>query len=729
MILLSLFLVFFLIGDAYNRYQFIHLSTAVSTADPAASVTGAMASGSQLRQLILPLSCIDGKWWLIHTEKFLTSPVWRIRESTQDNAPEGREVYWSSGPIWFLGAITRVVQAITGQPLNQAIETAIFFIAPLSFVFMVAVLLPVALRQFGRLAAFGQITFLTTSLGFFQYIRVGENDHHGYVAFFSLCSVSALVAGVLRWRGLSESPTRLDFGSQTDRFWFALSGLSGATALWVSSATHIPVLFGCGVAGLLMAWQSRRHATEPLPWRTWGLYGCGGSLAFYLLEYFPGHMGWRLEVNHPFWAFAWLGGGEILHRISRQFATPRPPWRWSDTLLVAAALFAAVLPIAAIVLRSEQVFWVSDKFLFLLHETYIDEFKSLPATLKDPTGRTLAIINLSWLVVLLLAAGFFLIQKRLSLILRNALVLSLAPALVMQMLAFHQIRWGGIATALWSVVVLTVLFIGSSKRSGLFVPKWASVGFCSLGLLLCLFHPLLTFVSAGLILTQSEEEKKVTPGDMGPAILARDVAHRLVTYQPERRPVILSGPSVSTELAYYGGCRMIGTLYWENMPGLKKAARMFSAATDAELFGLLQAGAVTHIVVFSWDDFADQYLSLLSKAEGRPKPLTSALADIVHETRPPPQWLRQLPYRIPAAFGMPDAWAHLYEIVPEQSKNDWLFHRGMALVEDAKYRQSKAVFQELAILDPNDARARDALVELEEVINQLPANKIPRSSP
>ena len=52
--------------------------------------------------------------------------------------------------------------------------------------------------------------------------------------------------------------------------------------------------------------------SDPGLFRFWGLVGGGASVAVWLLEYFPNHLGLRLEVNHPLYAAAWIGGGEVL---------------------------------------------------------------------------------------------------------------------------------------------------------------------------------------------------------------------------------------------------------------------------------------------------------------------------------------------------------------------------------------------------------------------------------
>ena len=88
-------------------------------------------------------------------------------------------------------------------------------------------------------------------------------------------------------------------------------------SVWISAATQVPILIGIG-AGVLVAGRIGRGATpagsciEPGLLRTWSRVGAAVSVLAYLIEYFPSHLGWRLEVNHPLYALAWLGGGELL---------------------------------------------------------------------------------------------------------------------------------------------------------------------------------------------------------------------------------------------------------------------------------------------------------------------------------------------------------------------------------------------------------------------------------
>ena len=143
----------------------------------------------------------------------------------------------------------------------------------------------------------------------------------------------------------------------------------------------LPILAGTGLGILacrLLPNPDPGTQQAPGTWFLWGLSGCLASIGFYLLEYFPSHMGWRLEVNHPLYAVAWLGGGWILD----QAAAWRPPGRFpargfGGFLRMLLALVACAAPLAAILYAGDRVYWVSDKFLLSLHKEYILEFQSL----------------------------------------------------------------------------------------------------------------------------------------------------------------------------------------------------------------------------------------------------------------------------------------------------------------------------------------------------------------
>jgi hypothetical protein len=109
-------------------------------------------------------------------------------------------------------------------------------------------------------------------------------------------------------------------------------------------------------------------------WRLWGRVGAALSLCFYLLEYAPGHVGMRLEVNHPLHALAWLCGGEVIADVIERWHHPAEKnWRGLARLALAVAGVLAV-PVA-IRIGGPMVFAMSDPFMSGLHER-IGEFQS-----------------------------------------------------------------------------------------------------------------------------------------------------------------------------------------------------------------------------------------------------------------------------------------------------------------------------------------------------------------
>jgi hypothetical protein len=146
-----------------------------------------------------------------------------------------------------------------------------------------------------------------------------------------------------------------------------------------------PVLIGVGV-GALIGVGAARGATattarrlEPTLFRAWGVAGAVASLSFYLVEYFPAHLGMRLEVNHPLYALAFFGGGDLIARVARLMsASSRGEWASRASLSWVAADLGLVLLLPAVVLiATDATFRVSDPVLWILHNRYINEFLGL----------------------------------------------------------------------------------------------------------------------------------------------------------------------------------------------------------------------------------------------------------------------------------------------------------------------------------------------------------------
>ena len=117
-------------------------------------------------------------------------------------------------------------------------------------------------------------------------------------------------------------------------------------------------------------------------WRAFGLAGAGAALLFYLLEYAPAPLSFRLEVNHPIYALAFFLGGEFLCRAQRLlFIRVR---RKSDHVWAAALRDRRLAVIgAAIFLGPMEWHAMRQPFMQRLHEE-IAEFQPIARVRKVP---------------------------------------------------------------------------------------------------------------------------------------------------------------------------------------------------------------------------------------------------------------------------------------------------------------------------------------------------------
>lgn len=552
-----------------------------------------------------------------------------MRSTALDNAPDGREVHWSSSVVWLLAGTAHVRSWFTG---DFSISRASYFAGPVLGLICLALLWVIVAKGVGRVYASFFVLIFGVSPLIADCFVVGETDHHGLVCALAAGSVLALGFGSAR-----SSPAP----------WFVASGVLGGAALWVSAASFIPVLIGCA-AGAFFCIPGK--TLEPRLWRLWGFAGCVASLFFYALEYFPHQMGWRLEVNHPLYALAWLGAGDLLARAATWVRTQKTPNIWPDACYVLASLAALALPLVMIVWRSDLVFWVSDNFLFGLHNAYISEFQSFARSVQSFVVWRIVWEIFAWPIFALTAGLYLLLKDLMAPRWKASFLVSLPPAAVLLILAMVQIRWLNLAIALWLACSLfaVVGYVAKVGRPSRMAILWFALAFVP-SVAIFPFARLASAPSSG------ELAKEWTQ-----TILLRDIAHRLVQSSPRSLPIVLSGPTSSTDLTYYAGLKTVGTLYWENLKGLRMAGAMFAAPDDATLHALIIQTGVTHIVVASWDDFGRGYTRLLSADPEHPT--DGFLAQIVDGTQTTPPWLERLEYPIPPAFGIDGEWVAIFRV-------------------------------------------------------------------
>jgi len=700
-----------LIGaDHYRLSELLRRTADVTTLD-AAQRSLQPVPGTRERSVVLLPGALDGKWFLIHTEKFLSGDAWRVRWSSLDNAPEGREVHWASLVPWMLAGWASSLAALEGGLALEKVSIAALSFGPVSLLVMLALLSWLVWRRFGPVPAALALLILSTACPFVDMFRTGQVDHHGLASVFSLAAVFCLGAG-----GAGVA----DRGARLEGWWYVIGGIFGGLALWVSAATALPVLAACGpgaVLGILCVAAGSRVVVWPRAFRLWAAAGAATSLAFYLLEYFPSHMGWRLEVNHPLYALAWLGGGWWLAWLVSFLARWRglevasAPAELGGWMAGAAATVALAAPVVSIFAFRSEVFVVSDPFLFALHQEYISEFRSAWASFAGP-GLAEKLVDLYWWPLLFcILVGFLFVRRSvLPSLVWPPLVLAASVAFAAQLEALMQVRWGGLALSLWVAGVLLAAGFCWQHRSQIRLARWVRVALAAFILLGMLPAPIAALRGA---IALEEEGGTPTPKNFVPALLLRDVSHRLIRVTSAQVPVVLSDPTSSSELAFYGGLKVIGALYWENLPGLLRAARIFTARSEEEARQHLAEAGINYVVLPTWDSFSEleAYSSLLARVGDVSREGPPYLARVLSGEEQP-AWARPIHYPIPEAFGVEDVRVSIFEFVPGQTPFEAQRARGLYEFERGDLGAAIGHFEAALALNPGDTELPEWLTAL-----------------
>ncbi len=657
------------------------------------------ADGETTRNLVIT-SAPDGRWWIMHAERMAREGVFRIRETQSDNPPDGREVHWSSLQMWNLIGLSKVLEIFPKLQGLSGIEWAALFIGPVTWLFFFLIGLFLAWKAFGKEAALAWIFCMLSARSVLYFFRAGEADHHGLVALFAALGVLLLAGGRVGFFNKGESP-------KSD-WWFAGAGVSTAMGLWISAATELPILFATALGGILATWIATRSPevrANGNAWRVWGFTGALTSILLYALEYFPSHMGWRLEVNHPMYSLAWLAGGELMCRITSAIqARVVPKLQWRDTVILGFCAVAILLPPAFIVLGGERVFVVSDRFLYALHDYFINEFMSL-ATVAKSTGYYYALFSYSFTFGALLVVALAVCRRKVPKENLALLVFASLPVLVMTLLAMRQIRWSGTASAMVIPMVLVAMKLILSHPA----PRWRTVS----AWIVLLLATLPTSVGTAFRAIDALERGNTVDQSIVPSVITRDVCHRLAAASPGKRLVILASPSTSTEIVYYGGAKAVGTLYWENLEGLRKAAAIYSLRDENEALHRIQELGVTHILLFSWDSFGQRYVRLQRGLGKDDEARDGFIPALLEGTRPQPAWLTPLYYPLPKEYKLgDDQWVRIYAVAPGQSRAEWFHGVAIYQLDAGKEDLAERSLREALTLEPGKVNSRIALLLL-----------------
>jgi hypothetical protein len=191
---------------------------------------------------IYPAFGADAQTWVRHSLSLVEGKQLRLRSTTIDNAPKGREVHWNSAWAWMIAGAGRIREMFTGEPLAIAIERATLWLGP-TVLFSLTVLLSAwATSRAGVAVGIVVAAAMTCNDRIYEGFFPTYVDHHGLLttSVFGLM-LGAVFMGGGWWRErksgehgiLPDSPAS---GRRAAIF----SGFCGACGLWVSAASAVP---------------------------------------------------------------------------------------------------------------------------------------------------------------------------------------------------------------------------------------------------------------------------------------------------------------------------------------------------------------------------------------------------------------------------------------------------------------------------------------------------------
>ncbi len=591
----------------------------------------------------------DSFCWINLVQRQAEAGDLRNRHQSADAVPAGRESHWSASFAWWLLLLAAPVHFLGNVPWPEAIAGVAAPANPILFALTLAALARWLWRRTGGWTAGVLLLTLATLWGVEWDFGYARPDHHGLhlIAFLGML-LNALGAG-LGW--VRTNPAEPDTDGESlvrPRAWrdarrgFLWSGFFGGMGLWIGATQQ---MFGLGMVGAgaalgALAWVRPGESAqtgarfEPTLWRLWARSGALTSLGFYLLEYFPAHLTVRLEVNHPLYALAWWGGGELICAAGEWAQTRRWPeraWLWRVGLGLAAL---GGLPLA--VLAGPTTWYVLRDALLQRVMSLVSEGQPL-----IPHWTLAAVAHAGFQIGSLWAAlpvgAALLVFRRGKLPPWRAMGLGVAVAVAGTFCGwvFLQSRWLGYAGAALAVLAVVACPGGRMRRGARGWP-W--------GLLALTMPGALLFCAQQATLDPAAQAEKVFRW----VPMTAEIGWNLRLYQGAQSPParVIAPIGASTALRYYGGTHTLGSLYWENLEGVRTQGQFLAddQPGEPEARRIARACGLDYVVVMA-DPVSVLQTEWLARGQvdraALPRSLVYRLSNPVHPN--PPDWLEPLP--------------------------------------------------------------------------------------
>ncbi len=654
----------------------------------------------------------DGYVWNHHAEKLGENGEWRVRFTDMDNAPYGREVHWSSGFAWYLRALGEIYRHYTGDTLRNSIYRMSIWANPILLVLALTLFATLSARRFGPLCGSVLAIGMVTTASFYEGFLPAYPDHHGITGFALLGIIFGIAWAGAGWVQKLDGDAFLPPRSlKQAKHGMIFSGISAAAALWISGFSAAVIALGIGIGAMLSVWLFAKKAAaegsdyHPELWKLWALVTAAGSLFFYLLEYFPDHMGMRLEVNHPLYALAWLGGGWIIYEMTKwiranQCGTASFPWSHFILPLLAISL----LP-AAIFIGGPDVYTIRHEFLIGLMKNIAEV---LPLMTRIQMGAITWKVAFGYFPLFVMAAIILIFMRQVCSAAKGAYLLLICPIIIVTIMQFLQVRWGMLNGPIY--IALAGLVI--PQVWNLLPKKPAARVFGTLCLLGMVYFFSVDTVRGMLIpfwkQYSSEKNVEVGAGQLL-ALLHRDMAKALIQNANGKPITVLSSPNSSCLLSTFGGFKTIGTLYWENVEGLDTAAHILNAQSDEEALAMIKQRGITHVALMTWENFIGPYFQIIHPNPIPGKSLENSFGQRALFKKELPRWARPIPYPRNFLSNALQQDVLLLEVVPDQSPDEAEFH----LARYQRLSEGNPVAAEIRLKSILDRSPGAAIVRME----------------
>lgn len=588
----------------------------------------------------------DSYYWLHYTHKLIQEGTLRARSCNLDNGTTPRENHWSSLNCYYLIALGAIAFTASDLSLIEGITEAGYWSNPILLSLVIVATSFAGVFTFGWRPTFLAVLILSTSSNLIADFAYARPDHQSWHLLFTFGVLFCFATAMKQYNVSSDEtpPGRI-------KSWILVAGLLSGLFMWTGAFMALCLIFlffTCTVFLLGANWALTRRTDPPvtislLPngaWRLWGITTSVTAVIFWLWEYFPHHLGWRLEVNHPVHALAILAIGEFFERL--QSLIVKREFRRDSLIALAVCTLLGALPLLMI-LAGGSVFF---KFVDPLFMRYMERISELHPYIVDlPTQGDWSwqsagafflpfagFISISGL--LLLNAFHYFYDKNGA---RHLIKIGALPhqwiffvlALIFLLLTlFHAYRWSGffiVATAISGLILISNSTLREHSK-------------CYLFLLLPPLFALTILYSLGINQLEKDIFIKASQRLFGQRLskkLQESASH-------DGKIIVVSSLSRATMLLPFSLSEIhtVGSLYWENIEGLEDSAAFFGSTDESVSRRIALDKALTHVIVRSNSigDVMKMHYLYSGEKNSSDKRLTM-MVRLAHPKPRPPEWL------------------------------------------------------------------------------------------